>query len=196
MSKRSPKKAARSPRAADPVQRLRQALAGRTKDELVDVLVEMAGEDRTVLRRLAARFELQMPARQLLAATRRAVADATAFDERDINRNFSYDDEAYGEVQRNLQRLVERGQLRPAMELSLELMERGSYQVEVSDEGLMTDDIKACLKVVLEALRKCDLPAAEVIAWCTQMLKRDRVGFICDEELQTLRQQFGASRSP
>ena len=168
MSKRSSKKAARSPKTADPAQRLRQTLAGRTKDKLIDVLVEMAGEDRAVLRRLAARFELQMPPTQLLAATRQAIADATAFDERDINRNFSYDDEAYREVQRNLHGLIELGQLRPAMELSLELMHRGSYQVEMSDEGLMTDDIQACLKVVLEALRKCDLPAAEVAAWCTR----------------------------
>jgi hypothetical protein len=37
---------------------------------------------------------------------------------------------------------------------------------------LMTEDIEGCLSVVLEALRKCDLPAAEVIAWCTAMLDK------------------------
>ena len=36
------------------------------------------------------------------AATHLAIADATDFDERQINRNFDYDDEAYGEVKRNL----------------------------------------------------------------------------------------------
>jgi hypothetical protein len=82
------------------------------------------------------------------------------------------------------------------MELSLELMDRGSYQVEMSDEGLMTDDIEACFKVVLAALRKCDLPAAEVVAWCAQMLRRDRAGFLCDQELRALRQHVEASRSP
>ena len=44
------------------------------------------------------------------------------------------------------------------MELSLELMKQGSYQVEMSDEGLMTDDIEECLRVVVQALKKCDLP--------------------------------------
>ena len=38
-----------------------------------------------------------------------------------------YDYEAYHEVKRNLGRLVTLGQLRPAMELCLELMKQGSY---------------------------------------------------------------------
>ena len=186
MSERMPKKAIPLPK--------RTALAHRTKDELIDVLVEMAKDDRAVLRRLSTHFELQPPLEELLAETRQAIADATVFDERDINRNFSYDGEAYSHVQRNLQRLIELGQLRPAMELSLELMQHGSYQVEVSDEGLMTDDIADCLRVVLKALRQCDLPTDEVIAWRAEMLQRDRVGFICDEELQALRNCFKAGQ--
>ncbi len=130
MSKRSSKKAAKPPKTADPGQRLRKALAGRTKGELIDVLVELAGDDRAVFRRLAARFELQAPPKELLVMTRQAIADATAFDERDANYNFSHDDEAYREVQQNLNRLIELGQLRPAVDLSLELMDQGSYQVE------------------------------------------------------------------
>ena len=82
-----------------------------------------------------------------------------------------------------------------AMELSLELMDQGSCQVEMSDEGLMTDDIEECLKVVLQALRKCDLPASMLITWCRDMLKKDRVGFICQEELKALRHHVEASRS-
>ena len=76
------------------------------------------------------------------------------------------------------------------MPLALELMKQGSYQVEMSDEGLMTEDIEDCLKVVLEALRKCDLPATEVIAWCSSMLDNDRVAFIAREPLQSLRNHF------
>ena len=44
------------------------------------------------------------------------------FDERDINGNFDYDYEAYGEVTRNLGRLSTSGQLRLAMQLALKLM--------------------------------------------------------------------------
>ena len=87
------------------------------------------------------------------------------------------------------------GQLQPGMELSLELMDQGSYQVELSDEGMMADDIEACFRPVLKALRKSDLPATEVTAWCAEMLERDHMGFLCEQKLRALRQQFRASRS-
>ena len=132
---------------------------------MIDLLVDLAREDRKLLRRLAGRFEPEAPPKELVAATRVAIADATDFDQRDINRNFDYDYQAYREVKRNLSRLVELGQLRAAMELSLELMEKGSYQVEMSDEGLMTEDIEECLTVVIQALKTCDLPASQVTAW-------------------------------
>ncbi len=196
MSKRSLKKAVKSLKPADPGQWLRKALARRTKTELIEALVEFARADRALLRRLVAHFELQTPPNELFVATRQAIADATDFDEREINYNFDYDHEAYDEVEQNLRRLIELGQLRSTMELSLELMDKGGYQVESSDEGLMTEDIEACFSPVLQALPKCDLPTAEVIAWCAQMLKTDRVGFICDQELRALRQQFEASRLP
>ncbi len=173
-----------------PTTALRQALARRKKAELVEVLVELAEADRGILRQLTARFGVATTPEELVAATRLAIAEATDFDERQINRNFDYDDKAYGEVKRNLSRLIDSGQLRLAMELSLELMKEGSYQVEMSDEGLMTEDIEECLNVVLKALEKSDLPAAEVIAWCSAMLEKDRVGFIARESLESLRKRI------
>ena len=192
MPKRRPKKIIKT---ADVAKRLHKALAKRTKKELIDVLVELARDDRNVLRQLDARFELGAPPRELLLATRQAIADATDFDERDINRNFSYDYAAYDAVKRNLSRLLGQGQLRLAMELSLELIDQGSYQVEMSDEGLMTDDIEECLTVVIQALRNCDLPPSELLAWCRGMLEKDRVGFICEEQLKKLQADLEASRS-
>ncbi len=184
---------AESTPTANAARRLRSALARHTKAELIDVLADLAGDDCGILRRLAARFDVQPPPDELVPMTRQAIADATAFDERDINRNFSYDDEAYRYVQQNVYRLIDLGKLRLAMELSLELMATSSRQVEMSDEGLMTDDIEACIKPVLEALQGCDLSAAEVAAWCAEMIKRDRVGFICDQELRALQRRFAAT---
>ena len=182
-----PKSPVPSRKPSGPAAALRQAQAGRNKAELVEVLVELAQADRGILRQLTTRFDVATTPDELVTATRLAIADATDFDERQINRNFDYDDEAYGEVKRNSGRLIDSGQLRPAMELSLELMKQGSYQVEMSDEGLMTEDIEDCMNVVLEALTKCDLPASEVITWCSAMLESDRVGFIAREPLQSLR---------
>ncbi|MCG8449549.1 MAG: hypothetical protein MI725_08220 [Pirellulales bacterium] len=171
---------------------LRKALTKRTKTELVDVLLELARADRGVLRQLTARFDVAAATEELVAATRRAIADATDFDERDINRNFDYDYEAYNEVKQNLGRLIESGQLRLAMQLALELMKQGSYQVEMSDEGLMTEDIEDCLDVVLEAVKKCALPVDEVTTWYAGMIANDHVKFIAEEQLQLLQQHFSA----
>lgn len=169
---------------------LRRALMRCKKTELVDLLMELAREDRGILRQFTARLAVTMTVEELVAATRQAIAEATDFDEREVNRNFDYDYEAYSEVERNLTRLIESGQLRLAMDLALELMKDGSHQVEMSDEGLMTKDIDDCLTVVIKALAKCDLPAEEVIAWCSAMLDADRVGFIAEKALQSLRNQF------
>ena len=130
----------------------------------------------------------------MVAATRQAIVDATDFDEREINYNFDYDYQAYDTVKSNFGRLIKLGHLREAMELSLELMSHGSYQVEMSDEGLMTDDIEECLQVVIKALTKCNLPTDEVVAWCAEMTRKDRVGFICDDALQALRERVDSSQ--
>lgn len=191
MPRRPPRPRKAVPRRHQPVpaSALRQCLARRKKVELVDALVELAETDRGILRQLTARFDVATTLDELVSATRLAIADATDFDERQINHNFDYD-EAYSEVKRNLGRLIDSEQLGQAMELSLELMKEGSYQVEMSDEGLMTQDIDDCLSVVIAALRTCDLPASEVIAWCSTMLKNDRVGFIARKPLEALRTQW------
>lgn len=51
------------------------------------------------------------------------------------------------------------------MALALELMKRGSYQVEMSDEGMMTVELEACLVEVIGGLKRRDLPTSEVVAW-------------------------------
>jgi uncharacterized Zn finger protein len=193
MSQRKPKTAAPASKRPESMAQLRRALSRRQKAELVDTLLELAQAHRGVLRQLAARFDVAAAPDELVAATQQAIADATAFDRRDINRNFAYDYEAYGEVNRNLGRLIGSGQLQLAMRLALELMKQGSYRVEMSDEGLMTQDIEGCLDVVLKALEECALPATEVIAWCSAMLDNDRVGFIARQPLQALRSHAQAA---
>ena len=80
--------------------------------------MELAQGDRGILRQLTTRFDVAVPPDELVAATHLAIADATDFDERDINRNFDYDDEAYSSVKRNLGRLIDSGQLRSSSSLA------------------------------------------------------------------------------
>jgi uncharacterized Zn finger protein len=191
--KRTAKRPASIPEQPGPLADLRRALTKRKKSELVDALIEYAAADRGVLRQLRARFDVAATSEELVSQTRQAIRDATAFDKRDINRNFAYDYGAYAEVKRNLGRLIASGQLPDAMELALDLMKRGSYQVEMSDEGLMTEDIEDCLSVVIESLSQTDLAANEVIAWCTAMRASDRMGFVAEKALEALRRQVQMS---
>jgi hypothetical protein len=96
MPKRQPKprRPVTSRKPPEPAAAIRQALARRKKAELVDVLMELAQVDRGLLRQLTARFDVATTPEELVSATRLAIADATDFDEREINRNFDYDYEA------------------------------------------------------------------------------------------------------
>ena len=155
MPRRGSKKVPRVPKSTGSPERLAKALAKRTKAELIEALVETAKADRGILRRLETRFGVEAPSEELVAATRQAIADATDFDEREINYNFDYD-----------------------------------Y------EGMMTEDVEKCLQVVIKALEKSDLPPQDVLAWCAEMRKKDRVGFICQKQLRALQDRFDTSRSP
>ena len=120
------------------------------------------------------------------AATRDAISDATMVDMRSLNHNFDYDYAAYETVARNFTQLITLRNWEQVMELSVELMHKGSYQVECSDEGLMTDDIQECLLPVINAVRKSGLKSADIFHWTNLMLATDRVGFICQKELLAL----------
>ena len=108
-----------------------------------------------IQRELETRFEVEPPVAELIVNTQCAIADATDYDERQINHNFDYDYGAYETIQRNFRSLIAAGRIEDVMELSLSLMRAGSHQVEMSDEGLMADDIEECLKNVGEAERDC-----------------------------------------
>lgn len=186
MSKRQPAKASPGRNQDDAAAMLRAALTRRRKAELVDTLVTLAQSERKLFRRLTSRVDLVLAPGALVRATHQAIRDATAFDKRDINRNFAYDYEAYEEVKRNLGHLAAAADWRSALQLALELMKQGRYQAAMSDEGLMSEDIEACLSVVLQALPNCNLPAAEVLAWCQTMLAADQTGFLAQAPLQAL----------
>ena len=163
-----------------------EILSKQSKTALVNGLVELVKDDDRIARRLIQRFQVGLPSVTLIEETRRAIEDATAYDPREANQNFDYDYETYETVKENFQKLVGAGRLEPAMNLALELMESGSEQVEMSDEGLMTDDIEECLRVVIQAVKSADLPGEAVKTWGQKMRRADRVKFICDKELQAL----------
>ena len=171
---------------SETLEALAKTLKKSEKAALVDVILELAKNDQSTVRSLMRRFDVQLSEQGLIEETKKAIVAATDFDERETNYNFDYDSVAYDSIERNFRQLIQAGQLAEVMQMSLELMRLGSRQVEMSDEGMMTDEIADCLKVVVASLKKSDLPKSQVIKWCHNMTKNDRVGFICDSELSSL----------
>jgi len=182
------KKLTKKPRKRKKVDRfplIEAALRKRTKAELVETIMVLAKQHTNVARELENELNIEKPADLLIEDVGLAIANATDFDERMLNHNFDVDWQAYEDVKKGLKQLIDLGHLEHAKSLAITLMKDGSYQVECSDEGLMSDDISECLRPVIQAVKKAG--GKEADAWAFEMQLADRVGFICDQELAALR---------
>lgn len=162
-----------------------RALRTRTKADLIAMILALAKEHPVVARELERRLNIEKPVELLVADVSSAIDRATDFDECMMNYNFDVDWQAYDDVRKGLSLLVKLGRLAEAKSLALKLMKDGSYQVECSDEGMMSDDICECLKPVIQAVKAAG--GVEAAKWAGEMQEADRVGFICDQELAVLR---------
>jgi len=184
-TKRARKKKPRKLGKTDRFPLIEKALRKRTKEDLIKMIVMIAKNHSVVVRELEARLDMEKPVDLLVADVSSAIDRAVDFDERLTNWNLDVDWQAYADVQKGLTLLVKLGHLDDAMSLALKLMKDGSYQVECSDEGLMTDEIEACLKPVARAAKAAG--GVRAAKWASDMQAADRVGFICDRELSKLR---------
>ena len=187
MAKKRKKTLRKPPRKRSTTDRyplIEKALKKRTKADLIGLIMELAKSNAALSRTLETELNVQKPVDLLVADVESAICLATDFDDRDFNHNFDYDYDAYESVKKGFKKLVKLGHLEDVKRLALRLMNDGSYQVECSDEGMMTDDIEACLRPVIRAVKTTQ--AAEASRWASEMLLADRVGFICEHELKPL----------
>ena len=61
-------------------------------------------------------------------------------------------------------------------------MQKGSYQIECSDEGVMAEETESCLRPVIAAVAG----SSGDRAWALEMSRHDCVGSLCNEELAEL----------
>jgi len=186
VKKKKKKVGTRKPRKgsnADRFPLIEKALRKRTKADITCLVMTLAKNHVAMARDLETELVIEKPVALLVVDVSSAIDRATDFDERMINHNFDVDWQAYEDVKQGLEELIELGQLEDAKTLALKLMKDGSHQVECSDEGMMTDDIQDCLKPVIQAVQADDKEAGK---WAAEMLRADRVGFICEQELKQI----------
>jgi len=147
------------------------------KPRLMECIVDLASSVPETWRALEGSLQLEpQTTADLISRTRLAISNATDFDERMVNHNFSYDYQAYEQIEQYFRQFVKAGDLSTVMQLSMELITNGSYQMEMSDEGLMYDEIEGCLNVVCNAVERSDLPPEKVLVWGVAIEECDRIG--------------------
>jgi hypothetical protein len=171
------------------IELLRKALKRTKKAELVDIILRVAQAEKANEWVLENEIRLDKPVDLLVHDIASAVDIATKVDKRRLNYNFDYDWRAYAAVRRGLSELIQKDAIEEAKNLALKLINKGSYQMECSDEGLMQEEIEDCLRPVIDAV--ANLPGSR--EWASEMLKYDRMGCLCEQEL---RKMAGPTRGP
>lgn len=157
------------------------------KSKLTEVLLQLAKASKRNEWIIEEALDVNKSVPLLCHDVEEAIRIATKVDKRRENENFNYDSFAYEAIKRGFSKLVEMAEIEKAKELSLLLIEKGSYQISCSDEGLMLGEIQDCLRVVILAAK--GTPDSE--SWALEMLCCDSTGGICREELTAMAGKSG-----
>ncbi|MEQ1828176.1 MAG: hypothetical protein ABL921_19610 [Pirellula sp.] len=163
---------------------IQSALRKLKKSQLIDLLMGLDTYDPTPRWSIEATIDVKKPPELIVHDLRQAIEMATQVDRSKLNHNFAFNWQAYEETERGFKALVASGNLEMAKQMAIEFMNKASYQVECSDEGMMTENIEACLKTVIQAVAVQQPHMRH--DWATQMLQADRCGFICLRTLEAL----------
>ena len=166
----------------DRLELLRSTLKRTKKADLVELTLRISQEEKATQWKLENEITLDKPIGLLAHDIEAAINIATKVDELRLNYNFDYDWRAYEAVRRGLSQLIQKNAIEEVKNLALKLMDKGSHQIECSDEGLMQEEIESCLQPVIAAVAK--LPDGR--QWALEMLQHDRMRFLCEKELTEL----------
>lgn len=156
--------------------RLRSYLEGKTKDDLVALLLEEAGKHPVVMEDLSHLERLSKgEVKKIIAEVR---GEIVSLSEEPAWRNH-WNNEGhipdYSRVLDRLESLLSAGHADAVIALGEELFAAGTQQVEMShDEGETAEEISSCLDVVFRALSFSSLSPADQMLWAiTRELEDD-----------------------
>jgi len=151
-------------------------LKGKTKGQLIDLIHDLAGRHPEMARDLADR-------QQLVSGNSEALVTRLRKEIRDLgiepgwsnhwnNEGYTPD---YSGVRKQLETLVKAGYTDEVLALGRELLTSGARQVEEShDEGETAMEIAACMPVIVTALDRSSLDAADKLSWALDVLLEDQ----------------------
>lgn len=155
-------------------------LAGKSRDELLALLIDLALDFPDVARRIRDAAQLATgQVDKIVRSLRREIRSLTS-EEAWYN---PWKQEGhlpdYSHVEQQLRALLEKGQADAVLSLEEELWERGNEQVaESHDEGDTALAISACLDIVLQALPRSSLKPAQQLLWLVNRHLEDEYGLL------------------
>lgn len=129
---------------------------------------------------------LEFSSEILIAIARRAIYDATWYEVKSINHNFSYDRQAYYAVAKLFHQLADRDKLEALLELTGLLISAGDSQMEAGDEGMTRDEIEMCVNVTLDALEASSFTPEQLRETACALRCSAAGTFICHQRFEQL----------
>ncbi len=151
-------------------------LKGKTKDQLIELIHDLAEQYPEMARELSDRKQLISGNTQMLVTRLRKEIN-------DIGsepgwRNHWNDDgytPDYSGIRKKLETLLKSGHADEVLTLGRELVSTGTRQVEEShDEGETGMEIAVCMPVIVEALDKSSLDSADRLDWALDAVLKDQ----------------------
>jgi len=169
-------------------QQIREDLAARPHEQLVDLVMSLMGRFPELRQEYRERILLrQGDADRLVRDTRREIRQVTAepgwWNPWEQEGNIP----DYSRLKHRLERLVELGQADAVVELGRELIDRGMQQVEQSlDEGETAVALSECVEIVFAGVERSTLSAPQKILFAVDAYLRDDFDIVGEAGLKVL----------
>lgn len=156
-------------------------LQGKTKAQLIDLIHDLAGQYPEMARELSDR-------KQLIFGNTEALVTRLYKEIRDLGNEPGWQNywnregytPDYSGIRKKLETLLKAGHTDEVLTLGRELVTTGTRQVEEShDEGETAMEIASCMPVVVEALDRSPLEAADKLTWALDAVLEDQYE-LCD----------------
>ncbi|MBC7359127.1 MAG: SWIM zinc finger domain-containing protein [Desulfacinum sp.] len=171
---------------------IKAALGGKSREELIALLVELAESFPEVARLIRDRAHLETGRiDQVIRSLRkeiRVLSSQPAWydtwrDEGDLPD--------YSQVERQLRTLLDQGYADAVLDLGEELWQRGMTQVREShDDGHTAASIGSCLDIVVDAVPRSSLPPEEQLLWIVRHALEDDYALLGDVDQILYRHEY------
>jgi uncharacterized Zn finger protein len=153
-------------------------LQGKSKAQLMDLLLELAQQHADIAQDLMDRREIASGStRRLVTRLRQEIRNAGSepgWQNQWHGEGYTPD---YSGIRSKLNSLLEAGHADEVLNLGRELLIVGTRQVgESDDEGETSEEIASCVPLVAEALERSSLSPAAKLAWAVEAVLKDEYG--------------------